>query len=57
MATTALDVTFELTSAFYITMTEGTDVATQLAKELSKNRELTKTLYTLRGEPPPNDHG
>ena len=38
-------------------MTEGTDVATQLAKELSKNRELTKTLYTLRGEPPPNDHG
>ena len=38
-------------------MTEGTDIATQLAKELSKNRELTKTLYTLRGEPPPNDHG
>ena len=32
-------------------------VAAQLAAELQKNRELTRVLYTLRGEAPPNDHG
>jgi hypothetical protein len=32
-------------------------VAAQLAIELQKNRELTRVLYTLRGEAPPNDHG
>lgn len=32
-------------------------LAAQLAIELQRNRELTKTLYTLRGEAPPNDHG
>ena len=31
--------------------------AAQLAIELQKNRELTRVLYTLRGEAPPNDHG
>jgi hypothetical protein len=29
----------------------------QMAIELQKNRELTRTLYTLRGEAPPNEHG
>lgn len=29
--------------------------AAQLAIELNKNRELTRTLYALRGEAPPND--
>lgn len=28
-----------------------------MAIELQKNRELTRTLYTLRGEAPPNEHG
>ena len=32
-------------------------IATKLAAELAKNRELTRKLYTLRGEAPPNDHG
>ena len=32
-------------------------VAAQLAIELERNRELTRTLYTLRGEAPPNEHG
>lgn len=31
--------------------------AAQLAAELQRNRELTRVLYTLRGEAPPNDHG
>ena len=31
--------------------------AAQLAIELQRNRELTRVLYTLRGEAPPNDHG
>lgn len=30
---------------------------TQMAIELQRNRELTRTLYTLRGEAPPNEHG
>eukprot|EP00966_Prymnesium_polylepis_P209087 4843775-Prymnesium_polylepis.3 len=30
-------------------------IAGQLAIELERNRELTRTLYALRGEPPPND--
>ena len=30
-------------------------VAAQLAIELQRNRELTRTLYALRGEPTPND--
>ena len=29
----------------------------QMAIELQRNRELTRTLYTLRGEAPPNEHG
>ena len=28
-----------------------------MAIELQRNRELTRTLYTLRGEAPPNEHG
>ena len=32
-------------------------VAAQLAVELERNRELTRKLYTLRGEAPPNEHG
>ena len=35
--------------------TESEDLANKLAAELKKNRELTKKLYTLRGEAPPND--
>ena len=35
---------------------EEKDPATALAEELKKNRELTRKLYTLRGEAPPNDH-
>ena len=31
--------------------------AAQLAIELERNRELTRKLYTLRGEAPPNEHG
>jgi hypothetical protein len=31
-------------------------VAEQLENELKRNRELTRTLYTLRGEAPPNEH-
>ena len=37
--------------------TAETDFADELAKELQKNRELVRTLYTLRGEAPPNEHG
>ena len=33
----------------------GPSVAAQLAIELQRNRELTRTLYALRGEPTPND--
>lgn len=29
----------------------------QLAIELHKNRELTRKLYAMRGEAPPNDAG
>ena len=32
------------------------NVAAALAAEIERNRNLTRTLYTLRGEPPPNDH-
>ena len=31
--------------------------AAKLAAELAKNRELTRKLYTLRGEAPPVDYG
>ena len=32
-------------------------MAEKLANELKRNRELTRKLYTLRGEVPPNDTG
>ena len=38
-------------------MPDTESIAAQLAAELQKNRELTKKLYLLRGEPPPNDTG
>lgn len=31
--------------------------AEKLAFELKRNRDLTRKLYTLRGEAPPNEHG
>ena len=32
-------------------------VDAQMAVELQRNRELTRMLYTMRGEAPPNEHG
>eukprot|EP00322_Chrysochromulina_rotalis_P008548 CAMPEP_0115863104 /NCGR_PEP_ID=MMETSP0287-20121206/18522_1 /TAXON_ID=412157 /ORGANISM="Chrysochromulina rotalis, Strain UIO044" /LENGTH=85 /DNA_ID=CAMNT_0003317551 /DNA_START=28 /DNA_END=285 /DNA_ORIENTATION=+ len=32
------------------------DTAAKLAAALEKNRELTRKLYTLRGEAPPNEN-
>ena len=37
-------------------MDPSESMAGKLAAELAKNRELTRRLYTLRGEAPPNDH-
>ena len=36
---------------------EETSMAEKLATELKRNRDLTRKLYTLRGEVPPNDAG
>jgi len=33
------------------------ELAAQMAAALQKNGELVRKLYTLRGEPPPNDSG
>ena len=37
--------------------TKELSTAAKLAIALQENRELTRKLYTLRGEAPPNEHG
>merc|ERR1711988_334640 len=47
-----------LACALVVRMSNASEgvIAEELAKELQKNRELTRKLYTLRGEAPPNEH-